>query len=189
MLAHEKYQFINSVLKYQKIYSLFGILENEIRTRITATLCEYSNSKGYPEWFLVLPYSLKGNAAIQRAIKVNGFKIEGFENYLPFSFWRYILSSNHYTVLWTPVLHSIFPNLEMPKSQITFHSVQLKMQHALEIRNRLAHYNFESSKFISVEQSTLLWLLEAMEVGLAAQSLMNLREQQIEMEIASREVI
>ncbi len=171
------------------MYSLFGILENEIRTRITATLREYSNSKGYSEWFLVLPNSLKGNAAIQRAIKVNGFKIQGFENYLPFSFWRYILSHNQYTALWTPALHGVFLNLETPKSQATFLSVQLKMQHALEIRNRLAHYNFQSSGSILVEQSTLLWLLEAMEVGLAAQSLINLREKQLEMEIASREVI
>ncbi len=80
--------FISILALHAETYFLFGVLEKSMRTRITSTLSFYSRQKGYEEWIRLVPNSLKGDAALRRALKENMYLVDGLEEFLPFSFWR-----------------------------------------------------------------------------------------------------
>ncbi len=168
--------FISILALHAETYFLFGVLEKAIRVRITSTLNTYSRQKGYEEWILLVPNSLKGDAALRRALKENMYLIDGLEEFLPFSFWRYLITRQNYTLLWVPALYRVFSNINNPKSLEALHEIQENMREALEIRNRFAHYNFTTVGKADIEKLVIFNLLEKIEKGLAFDAVMAFKE-------------
>ena len=88
------------------------------------TLSDFAKGKGHTMWHEGLEFSDVGS--------------------------QYLLISKHYSNLWLPALHLVFPMLDAPKERNSFHSISEKMGWALDLRNRVAHYNFY--KFLLLRQ-------------------------------------
>ncbi len=156
----------DALKRYGKSYLLLGALELILRKKMTVALSNFTEEKGYTtwrEWFessdTKSPYSLRAiNQAKSQGLRDN----VSIESQLPLSFWRYLLISKHYSNLWLPTLHLVFPELETPKARNSFHSISEKMGKALDLRNRVAHYNFYRISIIDAEETNLRSIISVM---------------------------
>ena len=158
-------KIFNSAVIAQLTYSyyLIGRLEIYFRTQIPFTLSSYSVQKGYFKWHETLPLNTYGELTLEKARRnVNGLLRNELEvaNYLPFGFWRYLLSNRQYGGLWLPQLYTLFPNLENPKSLSSFKIVNKHLDSALRLRNNVAHYNLKSLDTAEFSQERVQWILE-----------------------------
>ena len=152
--------------RYGKSYLLLGALELIVRNKMTVALSNFAEYKGYPTWHEWFEFSDIKSPYLLRAI--NKAKAQGsrdgasIESQLPLSFWCYLLISKHYSNLWLPTLHLVFPEIEAPKARKSFHEISEKMGNALDLRNRVAHYNFYKISIIDAEESNLISIISAM---------------------------
>jgi hypothetical protein len=82
--------------------------------------------------------------------------------FLPLSFWSWVISRRHYTSLWIPHTHQISCDYEARKTFNYFKTFEKRIHSAIVDRNFVAHYNF--SRIVSIEESlaNVRWLQEAM---------------------------
>lgn len=82
--------------------------------------------------------------------------------FLPLSFWSWVISGRHFTSLWIPYTHQISCDYETRKTYNYFKTFEKRMHSATVDRNFVAHYNF--SRIVSIEESlaNVRWLQEAM---------------------------
>jgi hypothetical protein len=82
--------------------------------------------------------------------------------FLPLSFWGWVISGRHYTSLWIPYTHQISYDFEARKSFHYFKTFEKRMHSAIVDRNFVAHHNF--SRILSIEDSlaNVRWLQEEM---------------------------
>ena len=153
--------------EFARAYNLIGRLELHLRYQIPITLSSYAEERGHREWHEVVPLNEYAQNSLNRANKaVLMAKQEKStaSTFLPFSFWRYLLSNRNYGDLWLPNLHVIFPGLENPKTRSAFRQVDLHMNSALRLRHNVAHYNLNCLGTIAFSQKKVEWLLDSLGV-------------------------
>ena len=108
------------------------------------------------KWHSELQLNEQGQKSLKYALKMNR---ESPEDYLPLSFWRFLLSNKNYGQLWLPSLHAVFPGISLPKRIDSFKTVDKNMDTALRLRNNVAHFNLEAVKHMPFSQEKTKWLL------------------------------
>ena len=152
-----------AVAKLSYSYYLIGKLEIYLRTQIPITLSDYSIRKGYHEWYGAISLNSYGEITLKKACQnKDGLWRNQLDvaKYLPFGFWRHLLSNRHYGELWLSELHHLFPYLRNPKSLSSFRTVNKHLDSALRLRNNVAHYNFESLRNMEYSQEKIQIILE-----------------------------
>lgn len=150
--------------RYAVLYFMLGIIEKELRKRVVTTLSNLAREKSYTVWFSIIPQTNVLRQTIQKAVRRNGNRIEGVEEYLPFGFWRRIFVGSNYISLWIPALHLVFPALVNPLDKSSFDRVGNHLHRAGKIRNRVAPYDIREAAEFEQEESVLMWLIQAMAV-------------------------
>ena len=154
------------LIRYSQTYILIGQLELILRSRLIQTLSTFSEEKGYAEWHDVLRVKGIGEVALEEAKKrllSRAHSGEGIENFLPLSFWRYLLSSRQYGALWLPSLYRVFPEVDKPKDIRVFRLIDKNMDTALRLRNSVAHFNMQSLPNIEFSKKKVQWLIDALD--------------------------
>ena len=151
--------------KYGEIYSAIGTLELVLRRKIPTVLLV--NSQKSENWYEGLPLTEKGQKTLTGALeRARRGRLNGQagmpENFLPFSFWRYLLRSSTYTELWIPSLNLAFPALEERRTFLSFRRLEREMEATLRARNQMAHYeltaNLDASEVTNKTLKILEWL-------------------------------
>ena len=65
--------------------------------------------------------------------------------------------------MWVPALHKVFLGLANPKNLESLKFISKKLELAHQIRNRLAHYNFQDSGNFEAEKALLESIVSALE--------------------------
>jgi hypothetical protein len=154
--------FETHLRRYVVLYFMLGLIERELRERCLITLSGFSDEKGYSKWFYVIPATKENIRALRKALKKNGFRFEGLEQHLSFSFWRHLFDGKNFTTLWVPTLHTIFPSLEKAQSHRSFSQVSNHMARANKIRNRVAHYEIQKGSDYESDKAVLMWIIRKM---------------------------
>ena len=141
--------------QFEFSYFLLGLLEISLRNKIPITLSEKCGSS-QPYWYSQLPLNERGQISLMRALQINR---KCPENYLPLSFWRFLLSNKNYGSLWLPSLHRIFPEIPSPKRMNIFKTIDKNMDTALRLRNSVAHFNCDALSTMPYSQMRVKWLL------------------------------
>lgn len=149
--------------RYAVLYFMLGLIERELRKRVIVTLSSLANERGYSTWFSLIPQTEIIKRSIRKALKRNGNRAEGVEEYLPFGFWRRIFVGSTYISLWIPALHLVFSGLMRPLEKRSFDRVGTHLHRASQIRNRVAHYDIREAADFEQEKSVLMWLIHAMD--------------------------
>jgi len=149
------------LLHFATLFLLLGVIERRLRIRIPATLREYGLLINKAPWWLVLPYRENQHLRIQRAIQKNDGHLENFERYLTLRFWREIFRGKCYRTLWIPALHEVFPDLEYSLDPRSYGKVAFYLDQAVEIRNRVAHFDETKMTNFKREEEMMLWLVNA----------------------------
>lgn len=161
MLSNENF-YERTLLHFAELYLLLGVIELRLRARIPATLSEYGVSIDRAPWWFLLPENSSQRVRILRAIAKNNGEIENFERYLSLRFWRDIFRGKCFRNLWTPALHRVFNGLQNPLDANSYSKVVVHLDRAVEIRNRVAHFDSSGLRAFSREEKTLRWLVEAL---------------------------
>lgn len=148
--------------RYTVLYFLLGVVEHELRARVPIALSDYAYTSGKLDWWECLPQTFENSKCIERAIKKNGRSPNGFEQHLPFSFWRFVFVGENYLTIWNESLHHIFPKLSKPLSKKSYDQICNRIYRAYVLRNKVAHYEFLAVQKYEQEKSYLLWLINAM---------------------------
>lgn len=150
------------LLHFATLFLLLGVIERRLRVRIPATLSEYGLLINRAPWWLVPPHREVQHLRIQRAIRKNDGLLENFERYLTLRFWREIFRGKCYRTLWIPALHDVFSGLERPLDSRSYGRVAYHLDQAVEIRNRVAHFDETKMKDFKREEEMMLWLVNAL---------------------------
>ena len=148
--------YLESHRRFEYSYFLVGLLEIKLRTSIPRILNLNPNTTDAKCWYTTLPSNERSSKTLRVALLIDN---ENPENYLPLSFWRYLLSSKNYGSLWLPTLYQLFPQIDSPKSLRNFKIVDKHLDSALRLRNNVAHYNLAAGKNMSFAQNKVKWLL------------------------------
>jgi hypothetical protein len=152
--------------KLSELYVQIGLLEKLLRVAIPVSLSMKGRKVGANEWVSVLYLDQNARAKLnqariqqRKAGESSSFSIAEF---LPLSFWSWIISRRHYTSLWIPHTHQISFDIENSQSFIYFKEFEERLHSATVDRNFVAHYNL--SRITSLEESleNVRWLQEAM---------------------------
>lgn len=149
--------------RYAVLYFMLGLIEKELRKRVVITLSSLACEKGYTTWFSIIPQTEIIKRSIQKALRRNGNRTEGVEEYFPFGFWRRIFVGSNFISLWIPALHLVYPALVNPLEKRSFDRVGTHLHRASQIRNRVAHYDIREAADFEQEKSVLTWLIRAMD--------------------------
>lgn len=158
----EENLYEKTLVHFATLYLLLGVIERRLRQRIPITLREYGESFGQSIWWLVLPENPVQRVRIVRAIKKNNGILENFERFLTLRFWRDIFSGKCYRNLWRPALHRVFNGLPNSLDSQSYGKVVFHLNQAVEIRNRVAHYDETNASSFDREEELLLWLVNAL---------------------------
>ena len=152
--------------KFSELYVQLGVLEKLLRVAIPVSLTIKGRKVEVNEWISFLYLDQRSRAKLnqariqqRKAGQSSSFSIAEF---LPLSFWSWIVSRRHYTSLWIPHTHQISSDFEISQSFIYFKGIEERLHSATVDRNFVAHYNF--SRIVSIEESlaNVRWLQEAM---------------------------
>jgi len=142
--------------QFEISYFLVGLLEVSLRRQIPAALAKKLVGGDKLKWHSGLQLNEQGQKSLKYALKMN--KVFP-EEYLPLSFWRFLLSNRNYGPLWLPSLYTVFPGISLPKRIKSFKTVDKNMDTALRLRNNVAHFNLEAVKNMRFSQEKTKWLL------------------------------
>ena len=156
----------SKIRKFSELYVQLGLLEKLLRVAIPASLTTNGQRDGENEWIALLHLDGKGRAKLNQA-RIQQRKAQqpsefSISEFLPLSFWSWIISRRHYTSLWIPHTHQISSDFEIRQSFMYFKRFEERLHSATVDRNFVAHYNL--SRITSLEESlaNVRWLQEAM---------------------------
>ena len=158
--------FKEELIKYSELYFELGILEKLLRVTIPTILNTKVGAFQINGWISMLPLDVKSQQKLKRARTHQRWAGEpsdhSIADFLPLSFWSWVISGRHYTSLWIPYTHQISCNYDARKSYNYFKTFEKRIHSAIVDRNFVAHYNF--SRIVSIEDSlaNVRWLQEAM---------------------------
>jgi hypothetical protein len=138
-------------------YLQIGRLELKLRKVIPFTLNNSKFSQPHQLWHQKIHLTPRSLEVLNRAVSKDSRYPEHF---LPFSFWRYLLSGRNYAGLWVPNLYQCFPELSSPQTHKTFQTVDIAMNSALRLRNNLAHYQIHKLGNINYSLKRVNWLID-----------------------------
>jgi hypothetical protein len=147
--------FENHLDVYSILYALIGRIELTLRNRIPLTLGVRAGSLVSVRWYAVLEFDLKSRLILERTLRFRTGRDDGFEKYLPLTFWINLFSLKNYESLWIPNLHSCFPNLKNAKSKRGLKEINYLMKELRRIRNYVAHYNFDEQDTLAKDRENL----------------------------------
>ena len=159
-------EFKEELIKYSELYFELGILEKLLRVTIPAILTTKVGALQINGWISMLTLDVKSQEKLKRARIHQRWAGEpsnrSIADFLPLSFWSWVISGRHYTSLWIPYTHQISHDYDARKSFSYFKTFEKRMHAAIVDRNFVAHYNF--SRIVSIEDSlaNVRWLQEAM---------------------------
>ena len=159
-------EFKEELIKYSELYFELGILEKLLRVTIPAILTSKVGAFQINGWISMLNLDVKSQGKLRRARIHQRWAGEpsnhSIAEFLPLSFWSWVISGRHYTSLWIPYTHQISCDLDARKSFSYFKSFEKRLHSAIVDRNFVAHYNF--SRIVSIEDSlaNVRWPQEAM---------------------------
>ena len=159
-------EFKEELIKYSELYVQLGILEKLLRVKIPAILTTKVGTFETNGWISMLNLDVKSQGKLRQARIHQQWTGEPSNNsiaeFLPLSFWGWVISGRHYTSLWIPYTHQISCDFEARKSFHYFKTFEKRMHSAIVDRNFVAHYNF--SRILSIEDSlaNVRWLQEEM---------------------------
>jgi hypothetical protein len=159
-------EFKEELIKYSELYFEIGILEKLLRVTIPAILTTKVGSFQINGWISMLTLDVKSQGKLKQARIHQRWTGESSHNsiaeFLPLSFWSWVISGRHFTSLWIPYTHQISCDYDTRKTYNYFKTFEKRMHSAIVDRNFVAHYNF--SRIVSIEESlaNVRWLQEAM---------------------------
>ncbi|MCX6439964.1 MAG: hypothetical protein NTZ91_01460 [Actinobacteria bacterium] len=153
MVAINEYLELHTQFAFS--YLLIGLLEVTLRREIPVTLSKDNQGEDV-HWYSHLPLNERGQNSLNIALQISR---KSPENYLPLSFWRFLLSNKNYGSLWLPSLHRVFPEISSPKRINIFRTIDKNMDTALRLRNNVAHFNLDALKNMHYSQERVKWLL------------------------------
>jgi len=139
-----------------------GTLELSLRNLIPNNLSNLSNDLRSDDWPNHLALDFRSTEVLARAKLKDS---QHPEEYLPFSFWRFLFSKRNYGSLWVPTLHKCFPKLENPKSFNSFKDVDHAMDSTLRLRNNIAHYQISKLANMQFTVNRVSWLLDLLSIN------------------------
>ncbi|MDP1851417.1 MAG: hypothetical protein Q8K48_03260 [Candidatus Planktophila sp.] len=142
--------------QFEFSYFLIGLLEVSLRKQIPLALAKKLIKDDRLKWHSGLQLNEQGQKSLKYALNMNR---ESPENYLPLSFWRFLLSNRNYGPLWLPSLHTVFSGISLPKRIESFKTVDKNMDTALRLRNNVAHFNVDAVRHMPFSQEKTRWLL------------------------------
>ena len=142
--------------QFEFSYFLIGLLEVSLRKQIPVALANKLVEGDRLKWHSGLQLNEQGQKSLKYALKMNR---EFPEDYLPLSFWRFLLSNRNYGPLWLPSLHAVFPGISLPKRINSFKMVDKNMDTSLRLRNNVAHFNLDAARHMPFSQEKTKWLL------------------------------
>lgn len=159
-------EFKKDLITYSELYVEVGILEKLLRVTIPAILNTEVGASHVNGWISMLTLDAKSQSKLRQARIHQRWTGEpsshAIADFLPLSFWRWVISGRHYTSLWIPYIHQISCDFEERKSFTYFNTFEKRFHSAIVDRNFIAHYNF--SRIASLEESlaNVRWLQRAM---------------------------
>ena len=148
--------YLESREHFEFSYFLIGLLEVNLRTHVPDALKGGFQRNNSLNWYSNLQLNKQGENSLNLALQINR---KNPENYLPFSFWRYLFSNRNYGTLWLPSLHTLFPGVSAPKTINSFKAVDKNMDTALRLRNNVAHFKITEVRNMRFSQERVKWLL------------------------------
>jgi hypothetical protein len=154
------------IRKFNELYVQIGVLEKLLRVTIPAILTTKFEVPQINGWITLLTLDVKSQGKLRQARIHQRWTGEpssySIAEFLPLSFWGWVISGRHYTTLWIPYTHQISCDYEARKSFSYFKTFEKRMHSAIVDRNFVAHYNL--SRITSLEESlaNVRWLQEAM---------------------------
>jgi hypothetical protein len=159
-------EFKRQVIAFSELYVELGILEKLLRVAIPKSLGSSAEDVMDLKWLAKIKLdpenTFRVEKAISRRLLANKNLSVSITEFLPLSFWRWILHRRHFTTLWVPHTHKILVNPLVTSDLGTLKSFERKLYLANQDRNVIAHYNTSLIKGLDKSLENVRWLQEAM---------------------------
>jgi hypothetical protein len=153
-------------ITYSELYIEIGILEKLLRVTIPTILNTKVGTFEINGWISALTLDAKSQGKLNQARIHQRWTGEpsshSIAEFLPLSFWRWVISGRHYTSLWIPYIHQISCDYEARRSFAYFKTFEKRMHLATVDRNFIAHYNFSRIDSLEDSLANVAWLQRAM---------------------------
>jgi hypothetical protein len=148
------------------LYIEIGILEKLLRVTIPRSLGASPENPLDLSWILKLNLDAENRLRVEKALKrrllANKNLTVSISEFIPLSFWRWVLHSRHFTSLWIPYTHQILIDSGGALSMRALKDFERRLYRANQDRNVVAHYNTSLIKGIDASLENVRWLQEAM---------------------------
>jgi hypothetical protein len=151
---------------FGRLYFEIGILEKLLRIKIPQSIDPEAGAKDEALWLSEIALDEKNRAKINKArIQKRKVGLKGgpvLAEFLPLSFWSWVLHRKHYTTLWIPHTHKIVDASVQSLDIALYREFDQRLYQVNQDRNVIAHYN--TSMINSMEKSleNVFWLQRAM---------------------------
>jgi hypothetical protein len=159
-------EFKRQLIVFSELYVELGILEKLLRVAIPKSLGSSTEDVTDLKWLAKIKLDAENTFRVEKAISrrllANKNLSVSITEFLPLSFWRWILHRRHFTTLWVPYTHKILVNPLVTLDLGTLKSFERKLYIANQDRNVIAHYNTSLIKGVDASLANVRWLQEAM---------------------------
>jgi hypothetical protein len=151
---------------FGRLYVEIGILEKLLRNKIPQSIDIQANVRDEPQWLSEITLDAKNRAKINQArIQMRKAGLNDgrlLAEFLPLSFWSWILHRKHYTTLWIPHTHKIMNASEYPLDLRLYREFDQRLYKANQDRNVIAHYNISMISSMEKSMENVKWLQRAL---------------------------
>jgi hypothetical protein len=159
-------EFKRQIIAFSELYVELGILEKLLRVAIPKSLGSSTEDVMDLKWLAKIKLDAENTFRVEKAISrrllANKNLSVSITEFLPLTFWRWILHRRHFTTLWVPYTHKILVNPLVNLDLGTLKSFERKLYIANQDRNVIAHYNTSLIKGVDASLANVRWLQEAM---------------------------
>lgn len=163
MISHDEFKQLSL---YGHLYIEIGILEKLLRVTIPQSLGASLENPLDLSWILKLNLDAENRLRVEKALKrrllANKNLTVSISEFIPLSFWRWVLHSRHFTSLWIPYTHQILINSDGALSMRTLKDFERRLYRANQDRNIVAHYNTSLIKGTESSLENVRWLHQAL---------------------------
>jgi hypothetical protein len=148
------------------LYVEIGILEKMLRIKIPQSIDANAHAGEEARWLSKITLDAKSRTKIDRARiqkrKVGPIAGPSLAEFLPLSFWSWVLHRKHYTTLWIPHTHKIMMEKDQALNLAVYKEFDQRLYKANQDRNFIAHYNLAGIKSHEGSIQNVRWLQQAM---------------------------
>lgn len=156
--------YVINVAASSEIYQWLGILEIYMRNAMVSALrnqaADVTKDPFLTHWKDLTRETKNAylKAANRLSVKGKSLSFDTLISELPFSFWRYLLSSKYESTLWTSHFRHAFPSLHPRRRTVVYEAVES----VVYLRNRIAHhepiFRRELGRDLSQIQQIIGWI-------------------------------